>query len=169
MVRGQLKSLSTVGQILDHLSFSIKMLFVEKSVTTSDLLLLNDIFQLMPASWESDPVKVNGKAVFVVSVVHVVHDSTWVNTEYNPLSFLHIAWRISITNYNTFCLTGSFDNENYLWNVKRRLQQHVARNHENHLRQQQARLLRCTDIVLGAVPELLQKEFASLLQDVQRG
>lgn len=58
MVRGQLKSLSTVGEILDYLSFSIRMLFVDKSMTTTDLLLLNDIFQLMPSSWESDPVKV---------------------------------------------------------------------------------------------------------------
>lgn len=59
MVRGQLKSLETVGQILDFLGFSIQMLFVEKPLTTSDLMLLNDIFNLMPASWESDPVKVS--------------------------------------------------------------------------------------------------------------
>lgn len=59
MVRGQLKSLETVGQILDFLSFSIQMLFVEKPLTTTDLMLLNDIFQLMPVLWESDPVKVS--------------------------------------------------------------------------------------------------------------
>lgn len=61
MVRGQLKSLETVGQILDFLSFSIQMLFVEHvgSLTTTDLMLLNDIFQLMPVLWESDPVKVS--------------------------------------------------------------------------------------------------------------
>jgi hypothetical protein len=60
IVRGQLKSLETVGQILDFLGFSIKMVFVEKNSTTNhDLLLLNEIFQLMPASWESDPVKVS--------------------------------------------------------------------------------------------------------------
>lgn len=59
MVRGQLKSLETVGQILDFLSFSIQMLFVEKPLTTTDLMLLNDIFQLMPELWESDPVKVS--------------------------------------------------------------------------------------------------------------
>lgn len=59
MVRGQLKSLETVGQILDFLSFSIQMLFVEKPLTTTDLMLLNDIFQIMPVLWESDPVKVS--------------------------------------------------------------------------------------------------------------
>lgn len=59
MVRGQLKSLETVGQILDFLGFAIKMLFVEKSMTTTDLMLLNDMFELMPSSWESDPVKVS--------------------------------------------------------------------------------------------------------------
>lgn len=58
-VRGQLKSLQTVGQILDFLGFTIKMLFVPKSMATSDLLLLNEIFQIMPSSWESDPVKVS--------------------------------------------------------------------------------------------------------------
>lgn len=58
-VRGQLKSLETVGQILDFLGFTIKMLFVPKSLTTTDLLLLNEIFQVMPSSWESDPVKVS--------------------------------------------------------------------------------------------------------------
>ncbi|CRL03037.1 CLUMA_CG016456, isoform A [Clunio marinus] len=59
MVRGQLKSLETVGQILDFLGFTIKMLFVEKSTTTTDLSLLNELFQLMPAQWETDPVKVH--------------------------------------------------------------------------------------------------------------
>lgn len=60
MVRGQLKSLETVGQILDVLCFAIKMLFVQKSsTTTADLLLLNEIFLLMPSQWESDPVKVS--------------------------------------------------------------------------------------------------------------
>lgn len=59
MVARKLKSLETVGQILDFLGFSIQMLFVEKPLTTTDLMLLNDIFQLMPASWESDPVKVS--------------------------------------------------------------------------------------------------------------
>lgn len=63
MVRGQLKSLDTVGQILDFLGFSIKMLFVEKD-TTADVLLLTDIFQVMPSAWETDPVKVSASRVF---------------------------------------------------------------------------------------------------------
>lgn len=68
MVRGQLKSLETVGQILDFLGFSIQMMFVEKPLTTTDLMLLTDIFQLMPSSWESDPVKVNLFMVFCTSI-----------------------------------------------------------------------------------------------------
>lgn len=85
MVRDRLKSLSTVGQILDHLSFSIKMLFVEKSMTTTDLLLLNDIFQLMPTSWESDPVKVNchRREYLFSTLSYILRDAF---------------------NYNTFCL-----------------------------------------------------------------
>lgn len=76
MVRGQLKSLETVGQILDALCFTIKMLFVQKSsTTTADLLLLNEIFQLMPSQWESDPVKVSAPRVRAHRVIF----------NYNPL------------------------------------------------------------------------------------
>lgn len=69
MVRDQLKRSSTVGQILDIMKFSVKMLVVEKGggdaeadsgaiVTTDDVLLLNEIFQLLPEQWSQDPVKV---------------------------------------------------------------------------------------------------------------
>jgi hypothetical protein len=93
MARGQLKSLATVGQILDFLGFSIKMLFVEKkSMTNNDLLLLNEIFQLMPSSWESDPVKVN--------LFNIMHPSFACLFNYKS------------TLFNRF--TGSFDNENNL-------------------------------------------------------
>jgi len=53
-----LRKLSTVGQILDFLGFSIKMLFVETTTTTSHVRLLNEIFEIMPVAWEMDPVKV---------------------------------------------------------------------------------------------------------------
>lgn len=58
MVRGQLKSMDTVGQILDVMKFSVKMLLVEKSVGDIGIILLNEIFQLLPKNWEEDPVKV---------------------------------------------------------------------------------------------------------------
>lgn len=67
MVRDQLKRSSTVGQILDIMKFSVKMLVVEKGggdaessgiVTTDDVLLLNEIFQMLPEQWTQDPVKV---------------------------------------------------------------------------------------------------------------
>lgn len=69
MVRDQLKRSSTVGQILDIMKFSVKMLVVEKggggeaessAIVTDDVLLLNDIFQLLPEQWTQDPVKVRG-------------------------------------------------------------------------------------------------------------
>lgn len=56
-----------MGQILDIMKFSVKMLVVEKGgggesddnvVTTDDVLLLNEIFQLLPEQWSQDPVKV---------------------------------------------------------------------------------------------------------------
>lgn len=74
MVRDQLKRSSTVGQILDIMKFSVKMLVVEKGgggveeegegsnafvTTTDDVLLLNEIFQLLPEQWSQDPVKVS--------------------------------------------------------------------------------------------------------------
>lgn len=73
MVRDQLKRSSTVGQILDIMKFSVKMLVVEKGgggdeeddegrnaiITTDDVLLLNEIFQLLPEQWSQDPVKVS--------------------------------------------------------------------------------------------------------------
>lgn len=70
MARDQLKRSSTVGQILDIMKFSVKMLVVEKGggdeetdgnaiVTTDDVLLLNEIFQLLPEQWSQDPVKVS--------------------------------------------------------------------------------------------------------------
>ena len=64
MARDQLKGSSTVGQILDIMKFSVKMLVVEKGggssvVTTNDVLLLNEIFQLLPEQWSQDPVKVS--------------------------------------------------------------------------------------------------------------
>lgn len=67
MARDQLKRSSTVGQILDIMKFSVKMLVVEKGggesggdvVQTNDVLLLNEIFQLLPEQWSQDPVKVS--------------------------------------------------------------------------------------------------------------
>lgn len=71
MVRLQLKSATTVGQILDIMKFSVKMLVVEKGgggeaeegicVTTDDVILLKEIFQLMPENFSQDPVKVRGR------------------------------------------------------------------------------------------------------------
>ena len=58
MVRGQLKSMDTVGQILDIMKFSVKMLLIEGSVGDIGIILLNEIFQLLPKQWEEDPVKV---------------------------------------------------------------------------------------------------------------
>lgn len=78
-----------MGQILDFLGFTIKMLFVEKSTTTTDLLLLNDIFQIMPTAWESDPVKVSH---YFITYAHVTHDT---RTSLHCVPF----------NYNPFCPT----------------------------------------------------------------
>jgi hypothetical protein len=65
MVRGQLKSMDTVGQILDVMKFSVKMLLVENSVGDIGIILLNEIFQLLPKNWEQDPVKVCTTAIFL--------------------------------------------------------------------------------------------------------
>ena len=65
MVRGQLKSMDTVGQILDIMKFSVKMLLVENSVGEIGIILLNEIFQLLPKNWEQDPVKVCTTAIFL--------------------------------------------------------------------------------------------------------
>jgi hypothetical protein len=63
MTRDELKRAqgsSTVGQILDIMKFSVKMLIVEKEgVACNDALLLNEIFLLLPSSWPEDPVKVH--------------------------------------------------------------------------------------------------------------
>ena len=59
IVRGQLKIMETVGEILDALKLSVKLLFVENCVTASGVVLLNEIFQLLPVSWNQDPVKVS--------------------------------------------------------------------------------------------------------------
>lgn len=64
MTREELKGShgsSTVGQILDIMNFSVKMLIVEKGgvACTNDALLLNEIFLLLPSTWEEDPVKVH--------------------------------------------------------------------------------------------------------------
>lgn len=59
IVRGQLKIMETVGEILDALKLSVKLLFVENCVTASGVVLLNEIFQLLPVSWNQDPVKVH--------------------------------------------------------------------------------------------------------------
>lgn len=66
MARDQLKRSSTVGQILDIMKFSVKMLVVDKGggnegieVQTNDVLLLNEIFKMLPEQWSQDPVKVN--------------------------------------------------------------------------------------------------------------
>lgn len=64
MVRGQLKSMDTVGQILDVMKFSVKMLLVKKSVGDIGIILLNEIFQLLPKNWEEDPVKVCTTATY---------------------------------------------------------------------------------------------------------
>lgn len=56
-VKSQLASLEMVGQILDFLNLSIKILFV-KNASTDSVTLLTDIFVMLPAAWESDPVKV---------------------------------------------------------------------------------------------------------------
>jgi TFIIF-interacting CTD phosphatase-like protein len=50
--------METVGEILDTLKFSVKMLFVEDCVIASGTTLLNEIFQLLPVPWNQDPVKV---------------------------------------------------------------------------------------------------------------
>ena len=65
MVRGQLKSMDTVGQILDIMKFSVKMLLVENSVGEIGIILLNEIFQLLPKNWEEDPVKVCTTVIFL--------------------------------------------------------------------------------------------------------
>jgi hypothetical protein len=57
-IRDQLGSLATVGQILDYLSLSIKLLFIENASTES-LKLISEIFTIMPTAWETDPVKVS--------------------------------------------------------------------------------------------------------------
>lgn len=67
MVRGQLKSMDTVGQILDIMKFSVKMLLVENSVGDIGIILLNEIFQLLPKNWEQDPVKVCTTAILLYS------------------------------------------------------------------------------------------------------
>lgn len=89
MVRLQLKSASTVGQILDILKFSVKMLVVEKSdgsegivVTTDDVTLLKEIFHLMPENFSQDPVKVRDTKSFL-------------KTLFPWLLFLHINWKKS--------------------------------------------------------------------------
>ncbi|KAG5678648.1 hypothetical protein PVAND_008304 [Polypedilum vanderplanki] len=58
IVRGQLKRTETVGEILDILKFSVKMLFVD-CIIAPGITLLNEIFQLLPVPWNQDPVKIH--------------------------------------------------------------------------------------------------------------
>lgn len=73
-----------MGQILDFLGFTIKMLFVEKSLTTTDLLLLNDIFQIMPTAWEYDPVKVRHGLIMYAGMTRLCSSVHRVSINYNP-------------------------------------------------------------------------------------
>jgi hypothetical protein len=59
MLRDQLKSMETVGHILNVIKFSIKIILVEKVVGgENDVTLLSDVFQLLPEKFCQDPVKV---------------------------------------------------------------------------------------------------------------
>lgn len=68
-MRGQLKSMGTVGQILDVMKFSVKMLLVENCVGDIGIILLNEIFQLLPKNWEEDPVKVRSCKQFIIPII----------------------------------------------------------------------------------------------------
>lgn len=74
MVRSQLKSMDTVGQILDVMKFSVKMLLVENCVGNVGIILLNEIFLLLPENWQDDPVKVctvtQTKLIFFLHHIH---------------------------------------------------------------------------------------------------
>lgn len=68
MIRGHLNTMNTVGQILDTMKFSIKMILVEKGVgfnTESDVVLFSEIFEMLPEQWNKDPVKVCIKFPFI--------------------------------------------------------------------------------------------------------
>lgn len=84
------------------------MLFVETSFSTSDLLLLTDIFHIMPAPWESDPVKVSkpSHATCTSSLHRVI-------SNYNPLCSnvlqVHLITKIV---YET--LNADFNNVHYV-------------------------------------------------------
>lgn len=86
-LRDQLKKLSTVGEILDFLSLSIKLLFIENSSTNSITLLIN-IFEILPETWESDPVKVSkflcSRMFLKTRLKNVLH---W---EWSQNNFFHI-------------------------------------------------------------------------------
>jgi hypothetical protein len=96
MVRGQLKSMDTVGQILDIMKFSVKMLLVENSVGDIGIILLNEIFQLLPKNWEEDPVKVH----LITKTVYETSNQDFNNTFFiltKIINFNRLGFYIALT------------------------------------------------------------------------
>jgi hypothetical protein len=69
--------METVGEMLDTLKFSVRMLFVEDCVVASGVTLLNEIFQLLPVPWNQDPVKVRAKELALILIKFFLTTSRW--------------------------------------------------------------------------------------------
>jgi hypothetical protein len=67
-VRSNLKSIDTVGHILDVLKFTAKCLFIDKPSIVDDSNLLVDVLMLMPESWTYDPVKIH----LITKLIHEI-------------------------------------------------------------------------------------------------